>query len=111
MNSCAFLLTHSSKSSQITVDDWLPLMVTCPPELVTAYVGDLNYYIESSELSERRVFIKSFVKEIKVSKNGGLIRYIFPLPPDNHEEEGLGVLPIVRYSGAGGIRIVTFRVI
>jgi hypothetical protein len=27
------------------------------------------------------------------------IRPHFPIPPDNREEEGLGVLPIVRYSG------------
>jgi len=49
---------------------------------------------------ERRAFIKSYVKEIKVVGNEGHIRYTFPIPPDNHEEEGLGVLPIVRYGGA-----------
>ena len=69
------------------------------PEVVRKYVEDLNQFLDSSELIERRVLIKSFVKEIKVVGNEGHIKYTFPVPPDNHEEEGLGVLPIVRYSG------------
>ena len=69
------------------------------PEIVRKYVEDLRQFIDSSDLPERRGFIKSFVKEIKVVENNGLIKYAFPIPPDNHEEEGLGVLPIVQYSG------------
>jgi site-specific DNA recombinase len=69
------------------------------PEVVRKYVEDLHQFIDSSELTERRAFIKSFVKEIKVTGNEGQIKYNFPIPPDNHEEEELGVLPIVRYSG------------
>ena len=69
------------------------------PEVVRQYVDDLHQYIDSSELTERRAFIKNFVKEIKVTGNEGRIKYTFPIPPDNHEEEGLGVLPILRYSG------------
>ena len=69
------------------------------PEIIRKYIEDLRQLIDSSDLSERRGFIKSFVKEIKVMGNDGRIRYTFPIPPDNHEEEGLGVLPIVRYSG------------
>lgn len=69
------------------------------PEVVRQYVDDLHQFIDSSELTERRSFIKSFVKEIKVIGNEGRISYTFPIPPDNHEEEGLGVLPTVRYGG------------
>ena len=69
------------------------------PEVVRQYVDDLHHFIESSELTERRSFIKSFVKEIKVMGNEGRISYTFPIPPDNHEEEDLGVLPTVRYGG------------
>jgi site-specific DNA recombinase len=69
------------------------------PEVVRKYVEDLSQFLYGSELTERRAFIKSFVKEIKVAGNQGLIRYTFPIPPDNHEEKGLGVLPIVRYGG------------
>ena len=69
------------------------------PEEVRKYVEDLHQFIDSNELTERRSFIKSFVKEIKVMGTEGRIRYTFPIPPDNHEEEGLGVLSIVRYGG------------
>jgi len=69
------------------------------PEVVRKYVEDLHQFIDSSELTERRAFIKCFVKEIKVSGNEGRIRYTFPIPPDNHEEEGLRVLPTVRDGG------------
>lgn len=69
------------------------------PEIVRRYVEDLQQFIDSSELTERRSFIKSFVKEIKVTRNEGLIRYTFPIPPDNHEEEGIGVLPTVCHGG------------
>jgi hypothetical protein len=69
------------------------------PEIVKQYVEDLRQFIDSNELTERRAFIKSFVKEVKVTGNDGVIRYTFPIPPDNHEEEGLGVLPTVRYAG------------
>ncbi len=69
------------------------------PEIVKQYVDDLCQFIDSSELTERRAFIKSFVKEIKVTGNEGKIRYTFPIPPDNQGEEGLGVLPTVRYGG------------
>ena len=69
------------------------------PELTRQYVEDLRQFIDSTDLLERRAFIKSFVKEIRVTGNEGRIKYTFPIPPDNHEEEELGVLPIVRYSG------------
>jgi site-specific DNA recombinase len=72
--------------------------------IVGEYVYDLRQFIDSSELSERKAFIKSFVKEIKVTGNEGQIRYTFPVPPDNHEEEGLGVLPTVRYGGRYRVR-------
>jgi len=56
-------------------------------------------FIDNSELTERKAIIKSFVKEIKVMGGEGRIKYTFSIPPDNHEEEALGVLPIVHYSG------------
>jgi len=69
------------------------------PETVKRYVKDLQQFIDSNELMERKSFIKSFVREIKVTGNEGRIKYTFPIPPDNHEEEGLGVLPTVCNGG------------
>ena len=79
------------------------------PKVVRQYVDDLRQFIDNSELTERRAFIKSFVKEIKVMGDEGRIRYTFPVPPDNHEEEELGVLPIVRYNGRWCTKGRTFR--
>jgi len=69
------------------------------PEVVRKYVQDLRQFLDSSDLPERRAFIKSFVKEVRVTGTDGKIRYTFPIPPDNLEEENLGVLPTVRYGG------------
>lgn len=69
------------------------------PEVVRKYVQDLRQFLDSSDLPERRAFIKSFVKEVRVTGTDGKIRYTFPIPPDNLEEENLGVLSIVRYGG------------
>ena len=69
------------------------------PEVVRKYVKDLHQLLDNSDLLEKKAFIKSFVKEIKVTGNEGRIMYTFPIPPDNHEDEGLGVLPTVRYGG------------
>jgi hypothetical protein len=69
------------------------------PEVVREYVDDLRQFLDSSDLPERRAFIKDFIKEVRVTGEEGRIRYTFPIPPDNLEEEKLGVLPTVRYSG------------
>ena len=74
------------------------------PEVVARYVDDLREFIDGSDLTERRAFIKSFVREVEVMGEEGHIRYSFPIPPDDHEDERLGVLPIVRYSGQYRIR-------
>ncbi len=69
------------------------------PELTRQYMEDLHQFIDSTDLLERRAFIKSFVKEIRVTGNEGRISCQFLIPPDGHEEEEPGVLPIVRYGG------------
>ena len=69
------------------------------PELITQYAKDLRQFIDSTDLAERKAFIKSFVKQVQVMGNEGKIIYNFPIPPENHNEENLGVLPIVRYGG------------
>ena len=68
------------------------------PEVVRKYVKDLHQFIDTNDLLERKTFIRSFVKEIKVTGNEGRIKYTFPILPDNQEEEGL-VLPAVHHGG------------
>ena len=68
------------------------------PKIVREYVADISRFLDSNELIESRVFIKSFIKDVTITGNEGRIRYALPLPPDNIAEEKV-VLPIVQYSG------------
>ena len=47
---------------------------------IAAYAQDLSRYLKESELTERRAFIKSFVKEIVVQPGNALVRYTIPMP-------------------------------
>jgi site-specific DNA recombinase len=73
-------------------------------ETVTRCVDDLRSLLEESPLTERKAFIKSFIKEVKVTGDEVLLTYTMPLPPQGISEEKVGVLGIVPLSGAGGIR-------
>ena len=50
---------------------------------ITAYAQDMNNYLRESELTERRAFIESFVKEIMVEPDGAMVRYTIPMPEDS----------------------------
>ena len=66
---------------------------------VKGYVNDLRDTLDDGSLSDRRAFIRSFVKEIAVSQQEIRLSYTLPLLPDGLTEEKVGVLPIVRYGG------------
>ena len=46
---------------------------------IAAYAKDMRDFLNESELTERRAFIKSFVKEIVVMPDDALVRYTKPL--------------------------------
>ena len=50
---------------------------------ITAYAQDMSTYLRESELTERRSFIESFVKDIMVEPGGALVRYTIPMPEDS----------------------------
>ena len=50
---------------------------------IAAYAQDMKDFLEESELTERRSFIESFVKEIIVIPGDALIRYTVPMPDDS----------------------------
>ena len=52
-------------------------------ETITAYAQDLSVFLKESELTERRAFIESFVKEIVVQPGNALLRYSIPMPEDS----------------------------
>ena len=73
-------------------------------EIVTHYVDDLRNLLEESSLTERKSFVRSFVKEVKVTGDEVLLTYTMPLPPQGISEERVGVLCSVHHGGAEGTR-------
>jgi site-specific DNA recombinase len=66
---------------------------------VTEYVDDLRNLLTYSSLAEQRSFIRSFVKEVKVTGKEVLLIYTMPLPPQDIIQERARVLNIVQYGG------------
>jgi hypothetical protein len=58
--------------------------------------------LEESTLAERKSFIRSFVKEVKVTGNEVPLTYTMPLPPEEISEERVGVLYFVHDGGPWG---------
>ena len=50
---------------------------------VAAYAREMKDFLEESELTERRAFIETFVKEILVVPGDALMRYTVPMPSDS----------------------------
>ena len=74
---------------------------------ITAYAEDMNEFLNESELTERRAFIESFVKEIVVRPGNAVVRYSIPMPEDSRIPGGVAeevalhgpVLSTVKYGG------------
>ena len=81
-------------------------------ETITAYAQDMSVFLNESELTERRAFIESFIKEIVVQPGNALLRYTIPMPEDSPigdsdaEELALHapVLSTVKFGGRYWIR-------
>ena len=52
-------------------------------ETITAFAQDMSEYLRTSELTESRAFIRSFVKEIGVRPGRAVIHYTIPTPEDS----------------------------
>ena len=50
---------------------------------ISAYAKDMRDFLNESELTERRAFIETFVKEIVVMPGDALLRYAVPMPDDS----------------------------
>ena len=68
-------------------------------ETAADYVADLRDLLNESSLAERKTFIRSFVKEVKVTDDEALLAYTIPMSPRGVTEENLPVLPIVHSGG------------
>jgi len=66
---------------------------------ISGYVNDLHDLLKEGSLSERRAFIWSFVREVKVTGNEVVLNYTMPFLPDNITMGKEGVLPTVQDGG------------
>ena len=86
-------------------------------ETIAAYAQDMSDFLKTSELTERRAFIETFVKEIVVVPGNALMRYTIPMPEDsripggNAEDMALdgSVLSTVKNGGPAKTELRTFR--
>jgi DNA repair exonuclease SbcCD ATPase subunit len=68
-------------------------------ETVAQCVVDLRNTLSESSLAERKSFVRSFVKEVKVTGDEVLLTYTIPILPGGMTEEKLPVLSIGHYGG------------
>ena len=70
---------------------------------ITAYAQDMNRFLRKSELTERRAFIETFVREIELLPDNAVVRYTIPISQSTTKTE---VLMVSRFGcdsiGSGG---------
>ena len=76
---------------------------------IAAYAREMGDFLDESELTERRAFIESFVKEIVVSPGEAKVRYTIPMPQDSRiagmdAEEVAIPRPVLSTVNSGGDR-------
>ena len=71
---------------------------------VKTYAQYLRSLLEEADFTERKAFLRSFLKRIEVNKKQVIVHYNLPIPKDGKSKEQIGVLPIDTLGGAGGIR-------
>jgi site-specific DNA recombinase len=71
---------------------------------VTKYVEDLHDLLNGGSIAEKKTFLRSFVKEAKVTGTEVLLTYTIPMTPNKLTEEKISVLPIEHLSGPGRYR-------
>ena len=74
-------------------------------ETITAYAQDMSRFLKKSELTERRTFIESFVKEIVVTPDNALMRYTIPISQSTQKAHVL----VGSGFGCGRARLVRIR--
>ena len=72
--------------------------------MVKRYAQDLRSLLEEADFTERKTFLRSFIKRIVVNKKQVTVHYNLPLPRDGQSKERTEVLPIDTFGGAEGIR-------
>lgn len=67
-------------------------------EEIKHYVEDLRTFLENGDLPEKRSFIQSFIREVKVLGDDVFLTYSVPMPPKGHTSEWVSVLATIQFS-------------
>ncbi len=86
-------------------------------ETVAAFAAEMSEFLRTSEITETRAFVRSFVKAILVRPGRATIHYTIPTPPDSPIDGADAadvalsgrVMSTVRVGGACGIRTRDLR--
>ena len=52
-------------------------------DTIAAFAGEMSEFLKTSELTETRAFVRSFVKEVQVRPGKATIIYTIPMPEDS----------------------------
>ncbi len=72
--------------------------------IVKPYAQDLRGLLEEAGFTERKAFLRSFIKRIEVNRKQVTVHYNLPIPQSMPSSEQVAVLPIDTLGGAEGIR-------
>ena len=72
--------------------------------IVKSYTRDLKSLLEESDITERKAFLRSFIRRIEIDKDKVMVHYHLPLPNNENRKAAEEVLPIVTLGGAGEAR-------
>ena len=54
-------------------------------DVIAAFAADMSQFLRTSELTETKAFVRSFVKEVLVRPGGATIVYTIPISQSTHE--------------------------
>ena len=89
---------------QIEADMVVQGMEEVDIDIVKSYTKDLKSLLEESDITERKAFLRSFIKRIEINRDRVIVYYHLPLPRGEKGKVAAEVLPINTFGGAGGIR-------
>ncbi len=103
-------LEVAAETARRTLEDRRQLLDS--EDMIAAFAEDMSDFLLTSELTETRAFLRTFIQRIEVRPGRAMIRYTIPMPKDSPigrsdcAEVGLkgGVRKSVRDGGAGGTR-------
>jgi len=70
-------------------------------DVVKSYTKDLKSLLEESDITERKAFLRSFIKRIEINRDRVIVYYHLPLPRGEKGKVAAEVLPIDTFGGAG----------